>query len=130
MLFLDFLPGLPEEEIGADRRAEDRDEGRGIGGVELDIGYHHRPERLAPGDMDDEQHRDIGEEGEGRPFEDRGIAWIAESHLEDDAEDAEQQGVEPGIAAGQQRQRRAHGAEIGAEVDDVRHQQERYHRPQ
>src|SRR6218665_1666033 len=104
MLFLDLLTGLPEEEIGADRRAEDRDERGRIGGVELDIGYHHRPERLAPGDMDDEQHRDIGEEGERRPFEDRGIARIAEPDLEDDAENAEQQGVERGIAAGEQRQ--------------------------
>ena len=62
-----------------------------------------------------------------RPFEDGGIARIAQHDFEDDADDAEAERVEPGIAAGEQRQRRAHRAEVRAEIDDVGDQQQRDH---
>ena len=80
--------------------------------------------------MHHEQHRDIGKEGERRPFEDCGVARIAKADFEDDAEDPEQQGIESGLASGEQGQRRTHRAEIGAEIDDIGDEQQRYHRPE
>ena len=58
--FLRLLRGLPEEEIGTDRRAEHRDNHGKVGGRELDLGHEHAGQNLGPRHMNDENDADIG----------------------------------------------------------------------
>ena len=63
VLLLDLLPGLPEEQIGADRGAEDRDERRSHRRRSTAIsGTTSGGQRLAPRHMRDRHHGDIGEQ--------------------------------------------------------------------
>ena len=56
VLLLDFLPRLPEEEIGADRRAEDCHDSCDVAGVEMEIGQKQTAHRRLPIDIGDNQH--------------------------------------------------------------------------
>ena len=130
MLFLDFLAGLPEEQVGTDRRAQDRDHGHGVGGGPLDVWNDQGGQRLAPRHARYGDDRDIGKQRKGRPLQDRRIALIVQRDLDRDAHDPEQQGVERRAAADQKLEGRAHGAEVRTEVDDIGDQQQQDDSPE
>ncbi len=122
---LDLLLGLPEEEIGTDRGAQDRHQRSQIRGRPGDPRDDQAMPDNAPRHVDDERHRDIGEQRHGQPFEHRDIARITRERLEQHRHQPEGGHIEERGAADQQLQPRPHRAEIGAEVDDVgdHHQQ-------
>jgi hypothetical protein len=79
---LNFLGGLPEEEIWADRRTEDaNDHGR-----DARTQCQVRPERsqrnLAPRNMDGEQHGGIGQQRKRQPLQEEDVAVIWHEDLE------------------------------------------------
>src|SRR3546814_7071898 len=82
VLLFDFLPGLPEEQVRADRSAQDRHYCRRVGRIPLYFRDNQGCKCPAPGNSSHCDHPDIGEKGEGRPFEDRRVARIAQRHLE------------------------------------------------
>src|SRR3546814_10560861 len=71
VLLFDFLPGLPEEQVRADRSAQDRHYCRRVGRIPLYFRDNQGCKCPAPGNSSHCDHPDIGEKGEGRPFEDR-----------------------------------------------------------
>ena len=74
--------------------------------------------------MGGEDHRDVGEQRQRRPFENRCVAGVAYERLQQDTDDAEQHGVELGRSVDQQPCRRAHGAKVRAEIDHVGDEQQ------
>ena len=58
VLFFNFLPGLPEKEIGTDSRSENCDKRRRIGRVPLYFRHQKRFQRTRPGDTSHDHHRD------------------------------------------------------------------------
>ena len=77
-----------------------------------------------PGHVHHERDRHIGKQHETAPFQDGDIALVARKHFEPGAADGEAHDIETGRTADQQLQRRGHRAEIGAEIDRVRDQQQ------
>ena len=59
---VDLLFGLPEEKVWADRRAEDGDDEREVARGERDVRNDQVVAHRTPGGVDDERHRDVGEE--------------------------------------------------------------------
>ena len=130
VLLFHFLPGLPEEQVGADRRPEDRDQRHRVVLVEVEGRDQGVADRFAPRHMTDEHHRDIGKQRQRGPLEDAGVARVAHPHLEHDAGQPEQRGEQQHRPGHDQSQNRAHRAEVGAEVDHVGDQQQHHHRTQ
>ena len=62
LLLFDFLRGLPEEKIGADRRAEHGDHDGQIGAREFEMGQDKIARDREPGDADHEHCRHISEQ--------------------------------------------------------------------
>ncbi|OJU14583.1 MAG: hypothetical protein BGN95_04530 [Sphingomonas sp. 66-10] len=126
---LDLLGGLPEEEIGTDRRPEDADDHHRGGAVEADM----RQKRLAhchtPIDMHDEQHGDIGKQRKCQPFQIEDIAMIRHEHLQEERCGNEQRGHEMAIEAEHELGRLPHCGDVGGDVEDVRQEQEQDQRP-
>lgn len=87
-------------------------------------------QRFSPRDVHCKQHRDIGEQRKRGEFEDGSIALIVEEDFEQQGHGTEQQGVENWVAPGQELQRRAHRAQVGAKVDHVGDEQQAYREPQ
>ena len=123
-LVLGLLRGLPEEAIGRDRRAQHRDHGDDVVFAQREIRHEGAIEDQPPGHVHHERDGHIGEQHEAGPFQDGDIALVAGEHLEQHAADREADGIEADRAADQQLQRRGHRAEIGAEIDDIRHEQQ------
>ena len=94
VLFLDLLPGLPEKQIGADRRAENGDQRHGVRLVECEARHQGAPCRLTQRNAGNEHHRDIGKQRQRRPFEHADIAIIADKDFEDDTHQAEKESIE------------------------------------
>ena len=93
-LVFGFLRGLPEEQIGRDRGAEDRDDGGEIIRAPGDLRNQHAGERLAPRHMGKDKRRDIGEQAERQPFQDRDVALVVEKDLRHDRYHAEEHDVD------------------------------------
>ena len=113
-LVLGFLRGLPEEQIGRDRGAEDGDDGGEIVGAPGQARNEHAGQRLAPRHLGKGERGDIGEQAERQPFQHRHVALVIEEDLRHDRGHAEQQHVDDAVAADQQFGGVRHGAEIGA----------------
>ena len=116
--------GLPEEEVGADRRAENGDHDSEIGPGEFEM----RQDKIArdgqPGHADHKHRRHIGEERQRQPPQHRGIARVAREHFEDDGDDGKAGNVENGRAGEEQAQRGGHRAKVGADIDRVGDEQQ------
>ena len=82
LLVLDLLGRLPEEEVGADRRAEHRDDGDDVLRVSTRAAARQARARPRPSGHDDEHRRDIGEQRQRQPFQHRDVARIADEDLE------------------------------------------------
>ena len=98
--------------------------------VENEMRNERAGERRPPGHMRGEDDGHVGEQRQCRPFEHGGIARVAHECFEQDADDAEQHGVEALGPADQQAQRRAHGAEVCAEIDHIGDEQQEHERAQ
>ena len=59
--------GLPEKQIGADRRAEDRDHGHGMRRIEGDVRHERAEQRGAPWHVRGEDDGHIGEQATASP---------------------------------------------------------------
>ena len=121
---LHLLLGLPEEEVGADGGAEDRHHHGHVGRRVADLRDHQALGHLAPGHLHHEGHAHIGEQRQRQPLQDRDVAGIAGEDLQEHGDQAEGGHVEQLVAADQQPQARAHGAQVRADVDDVGHHQQ------
>ena len=130
MLFLDLLPGLPEKQIRADRRPENRHQRHRMRLVHREAWHQNSAHSLLPRDIGDKQHRNIGQQRKRGPFEDAGIAIIADQHFKQDADNPEDDRVEQHWTRDQQRQRRPHRAKVCAQIDDIGDQQQQHHAPQ
>ena len=114
--------GLPEEKVRADRRAEHGDQGGQEIGIEADR-WHQQPDHdLAPRHLHHQDGRRIGEQRQASAISARrrsGCIAGTPQHDREQPEDDER------IlrSADQQFEGRAHAANVGAEIDDVRHQQ-------
>ena len=126
-LVLGFLRGLPEEQIGRDRGAEDGDDGGEIIGAPGQARNEDAGERLAPGNLGKGERRDIGEQAERQPFQHRDVAFVIEKYLRRHRRHAEQQHIDDAVAADQQFAGVRHGAEVGGDVDGVGDEQQRHH---
>ena len=72
--------------------------------------------------MNDEGGSRIGEQGEAEPLEYRDIARIAHENFQQDGTQAERRDVKKGRPADQKLDPGPHGADIGAEIEDIGHQ--------
>ncbi len=109
MFVLCLFGGLPEEQVRADRRPQHRDDRDDIVLLPGNARHEGAVRDFAPRHVDDENSRDIGEERERRPFEDRGIALVAREYLEPRAEDRKEDNVEMCRSANDEVQRITHG---------------------
>ena len=126
LFLLDLLRRLPEEKIGADRRAEDRDEARCEGRSSIRRAGTKTPRSASPhGQMDRQNDRDIGEKAERRELQDRGILAIVEEDLEQHADQSKAERIGDELAANEHLHHGAHRAEVGAKIDDIGDQQQR-----
>ena len=119
LLVFDLLRSLPEEEIGADRRAEDGDEHGEIAPRPFDVRNDKIEGDRSPGHADGEHRRDISEEGEREPAQHGDIARVAHKDFHEARSRRERRDIEPLRAWQNQSERGAHRAEVCAEVDDI-----------
>ncbi len=123
LLLLDLLGGLPEEEIGADRRPQQGHQG-GPAVLRLRQGRDERVvEDLPPVGMEEQRRDDVGDEDEGQPLEDPGDLLVPQpdrGHHDEQGEDADEV---VGIEAGQHLGGVGHAGEVGGDVEAVRGEQ-------
>src|SRR5579862_1497811 len=121
LYFLNFFFGLPEKEIGADRRAQDSDDDCEVAGTEREIGNNKMIANRRPGCSYDHRHTDIGEERDRKPFEECNIARVAHEDLENAYDGGKSRHVQKGASSHEQLEGRRHSTQIRAEVDGVGH---------
>ena len=126
LLFLHLLGGLPEEEIGADGRPIDRHHEAKKAGRPLDVRRERGLEEAQPVRLDDERRQHIGEQREGEPLQDLGIAPIGHEDLQQQDAEREENHQQLLWDGHEQIRRRRHRAKIGAHVDGVGDAQERH----
>jgi len=126
----DLLRRLPEKQIGADRGSEDRDHGGRVRGVEYEVRNERVLEGRFPWHAGHEDDPDISEQRQCRPFQYGRISRIAQEGFKQNADDAEHDRIRLMGTADQQAERRSHGAEIGAEIDDIGREKEEDDRTQ
>ena len=68
MQFFHLLPGLPEEQIGADRRAKDGDHGHGMRRVKNEMRNEGAVEGRSPRHVRGEDDRHVGEQATASPI--------------------------------------------------------------
>ena len=131
--FLGLLRGLPEEQVGADRRAEDGDDHQQEIAVERDRGEQRRAQHFPPRHMDEEGRDDIGEQRPGQELEIAGIRVVRHGDLGEQAGHAECQSVEHRPAADHEAKHLSHRGKIGGDIHRVGDHQQRHeqqqHRP-
>jgi hypothetical protein len=94
-----LLRGLPEEQVGRNRGAEDGDQGGEEVGAPSDLGDEQAGERLGPMHVSREQRRDIREQAQGQPFRDHDVTVVIGEHDADDTDGREHRHVEePGTS--------------------------------
>ena len=123
---LQFLRALPEEEIGADRGAQDGDDGGGAAGGQAGPQPGHR---CAPVHAHRQHHQHIGKQRERQPFQDADIAVITHEDLQPQRQRGKADHERQPRQAGDQPRRFAHGRDVGRDVEDVGAQQHQHHRP-
>jgi hypothetical protein len=126
MQLFDFLPSLPEEEVGTSCRAKHGDHRHRMGTVKHEMRNEGAREGRSPRYVRCEHDGHIRKQRQRRPFEHRGVACVADKCFEQDTSDAEEDGIKVLGATGQQAQRRAHGAEVRAEINDIGDDEQKY----
>ena len=82
-LVLGLLRGLPEKQVGRYGCPEDRKQGREEFVAPNDARDKETEQGFTPGNLDRKQGRNIGEETQGHPFQQRDIAGIGHKHDRD-----------------------------------------------
>ena len=118
-LLLDFLAGLPEEQVRRDRRAEEGDEDADIGRVEPD-----RRDQRARQDLDDvgpgeQGSRDVGKQGQGQPLEDLLDEAVAAEDLQPNDPQADRHDEDDRLDRHEQVDRCRDRADVRPRVQDV-----------
>ena len=126
LLFLDLLRALPEEEIGADGGAEDRDDQRQRLTRQFDLRHEGADRHRRPVDLHGEDHADIGQQRKGEPLQQPDIAMVGHEHDRQQGEDREGHRVQARVAAQHQLGGSPHGGEVGAEIDGVGDEQQQH----
>jgi hypothetical protein len=122
--FVSSTSGLPEKQVRADRGAHHSDDRHQIFRLEQQRWPNDGPGYLIPRHVHNEGADHIAEQRQAPPFQDGDVACVAGEDLQPGRERTEQHDVDQGGAADQQLQRRAHRAEIGAQVDQIGGQQQ------
>ena len=130
LLVLGFLRGLPEEAVRRDRGAEHGDNRHDIIRAERETRQKRIMDNLSPRDPHHERSRHVGEQRQRRPFHEMDIAFVTRERLQQGAADREAHHVQVRWPADQKLHRRAHCAEIGAEIERVGDQQKGNDAPQ
>jgi hypothetical protein len=123
VLLLHFLPGLPEEQVGADRRAQRGDHGHRCLPVKGELRHHHAAQHRLGRDIRNEGYEDIGKQRKRRPLEEARVERIGDEHFKQHRNAAEEHDIKHGWSGKQQIERSRHRAEVRAEIDRVGDQQ-------
>src|SRR6185295_1158095 len=75
-LFFNFLIGLPEEEIGRDRRSENCNHGCEICSLKMNGRDERSLQDFTPIGLSEERGSDVGKKGERQPFKDLRNSFI------------------------------------------------------
>jgi hypothetical protein len=127
---LDFLRGLPEEQVGADGRAQHGDHHSRVV-LRRDVrrqvlpGLQRFGDGALPRHRNGQDHRDVREQGERQPLQDPHAALVRETDLGAYAERTEAEDVERMWPAGEQLHRFGHRRQVGGDVDGVGDDQQR-----
>jgi len=124
-LFFHFLRSLPEKKIRADGRAEHCDQREEIVRAQREIRNERVQAGLEPRHAHHERRRDVGEEGERQPLQERRVPGKGNEDLQSQRHERERQDIQTRRASDQQLQGCGHRAEIRRDVDRVGDQQER-----
>lgn len=124
--FLDFLRRLPEEQVGADRRAEHGDDRGQVRRGQLEPRPHERAADFTPIDRHDQRDCDIREQRQCGPFEQARIAVVRHEDLQQGRQRAEEDDIEFLRTVQQQIDGCAHRREVGRDVDHVRDDQQHH----
>ena len=76
-----LLGGLPEEEIGTDRRAKYRDHGQQGLVRMVDAGPHHGEQHLRPIDVQGERNCHVGQQAQCEPFQPADVGGVGQEDL-------------------------------------------------
>ena len=89
-----------------------------------------RPDRaqrdLAPGHVDREQHRGIGQQRQRQPFQEEDVAVVGHEHLQHKRREHEQRRHQVAIDAGDQLRHLAHRGDVGGDVERIGDQQQQH----
>ena len=123
---LGFLRALPEEQIGADRRPEDRDDGEQRGRSEIGSARTSPVSASWPIDVHQQDHAHISEQAERQPFQHMRILAVGNEELQADAAERRRRSRRMlAAAAPHELGRRGHRDEVRADVEDVGDEQDR-----
>ena len=130
VLFLHLLPGLPEEQVGADGGPENRHQRHRVILVEGEMRHHDIENCGVPRHIGHQDHPGIGKQRKRGPFKHALVLLIAQHHFERDADQPDGDGEGQHWPRHDQRHHRAHRAQVCAQIDDVGDQQQHHHRAQ
>ena len=129
-VLLHLLGGLPEEQIRRDGGAQDADQDREVVVGPLDPRQQGGPQHRRPVGASQEGGEDVGEQHQGEPLEGARDLPVRGPEQQGDDEGRVERRPHRGGYPGHHRARRRHPAQVGPDVDDVGHDQERAGRPQ
>ena len=124
--FFDFLAALPEQEIWAYCRAENRDHHREAVGCQRKSWRDQSHADRTPIDLDREHHRYIGQKHQRQPFKISGIALVRHEQLQRQGKQSEDDREDVAPPANDQFGGCAHSGKVGADIDGVGKEEERY----
>ena len=120
-LVFHFFRALPEEHIGADRRAEHGDDHDQHVPRPGDLRKQHPARHGAPVDGHGEDDAHIGQQAERQPFQHMHIAMIGQENLQNERPGGKQDREQRLAPAQHQLHGGTHSGEVGADVDGVGH---------
>ena len=92
VLFFHFLAGLPEEQVGADRGAKYGDQRHRMFTVKRERGDDDAAQGRIPINARDKDYGNVGKQRQRGPFEDAGIAGVADQDFGQYADNAKGDG--------------------------------------
>ena len=120
LFLLDLFRGLPEEEVGADGRADHRDDEREIGWRELYPRHDGRQQQRAPVWLDDDRGDEVRRQRECQQLQDARVVTIGDEDLEQqDADGEDHEDQDEWNPWREHLHARRHRAKVRADVDGV-----------
>ena len=118
-LLLDFLRGLPEEQVRRDRRPQDAHERADERAVEANLRHDRGPEPRSPVRRGQERRNDVREQHGCQPLETAGEGRIRRPQRDRDDRESEHRHERHGGQPGEQFGGVGHPAEVRRNVEDV-----------